>query len=1027
MSEEILKALMQLFAIISKQDDGLTEEKRAYVKRFLTQQLPPDQVQEYFDLFEKNTLDKRKSTSKLTSVGDSVKTLGICRKINKTLTQKQKVVVLVRVFELINSDRNFSEQRMAIIDTVAKVFKVSDDEYALIESFIKSVSMENLDDPNILVVTDKVGDENSEKKYILAEGFNEEIDIIKVPSVNLYFLRYNGAAEVLIGGVPIRRTSIYLFAAGNNIKPPHGKTIYYTDVVSRFLAEDSEFKLSYQAQGIGYEFKNGNIGLRDIDVEEEGGKLVGIMGASGAGKTTLLNVFSGIETPTSGQVLINGLDLHHQKDQLEGIIGFVPQDDLLIEDLTVYENLYYNAKLCFKDLPEKEVISLVIKVLDSLGLSRISDLKVGNSLNKTISGGQRKRLNIGLELIREPSILFLDEPTSGLSSKDSENVLELLRELALKGKLVFVVIHQPSSDIYKAFDKILFLDTGGYQIFYGNPVEAISYFKTIDQQVNAEQGECISCGNVNPELVFNVVEAKVVDEFGQSTDKRKRSPERWNEHYVEKNVKPSVETVKDAPPKALNIPHKIKQFVVFLQRDLKSKIANRQYVLINLLQVPVLAFFLSFLIRYTDSEEANYIFRQNENIPAFILMCIVVSLFVGLTVSAEEIFRDKKIRKREAFLNLSKGSYLMSKIVILFSLSAIQTLFLVLIGNVMLGIHGLYLEYWVMLFSISCFANMLGLNISSTFNSAVTIYILIPVLIIPQMVLAGAMFSFDKLNRLVGGGYHVPLVAEMMPSRWAYEGLVTSQYVHNNFEQEFFEYDKRMSEFDYKQVHYIPELKDRVQFVIRHLDDKEKEEKVLKNLNLLRSELKQEDAENRFFDFKFEDKQFLKENFTTQFGDTVIKKLDDLDETCSVNFNKIAERLETKMMAMSQLDSTVEGGFLLQLKNNFHNESVSDLVRNKRLPHALAEEDGRIVQVIDPIYQVHHSERKQLRYPFYVPEKWMLGKVLPTFWYNVIVVWTFTLVFYILLYLDFFPKLVAGVSAVKNRKSVTKSNKKEFT
>ena len=125
MSEEILKALMQLFAIISKQDDGLTKEKKEYVQRFLTQQLPPDQVDSYFLLFEKHAQEKKKTTSRLTSVGDSVKTLGICRKINKTLTQKQKVVVLVRVFELINSDRNFSEQRMAIIDTVAKVFKLS--------------------------------------------------------------------------------------------------------------------------------------------------------------------------------------------------------------------------------------------------------------------------------------------------------------------------------------------------------------------------------------------------------------------------------------------------------------------------------------------------------------------------------------------------------------------------------------------------------------------------------------------------------------------------------------------------------------------------------------------------------------------------------------------------------------------------------------------------------------------------------------------------------------------------------------
>src|SRR5690606_30368262 len=117
--------------------------------------------------------------------------------------------------------------------------------------------------------------------------------------------------------------------------------------------------------------------------------------------------------------------------------------------------------------------------LGSLGLADKKDLKVGSPLNKVISGGQRKRLNIALELVREPSVLFLDEPTSGLSSKDSENIIDLLRELTLKGKLIFTVIHQPSSDIFKMFDKVAILDQGGYLVYFGNPVESVIHFKTL--------------------------------------------------------------------------------------------------------------------------------------------------------------------------------------------------------------------------------------------------------------------------------------------------------------------------------------------------------------------------------------------------------------------------------------------------------------------------------------------------------------------------------------------------------------------
>ncbi|NJK97775.1 MAG: ATP-binding cassette domain-containing protein [Bacteroidales bacterium] len=156
-------------------------------------------------------------------------------------------------------------------------------------------------------------------------------------------------------------------------------------------------------------------------------------------------------------------------------MGYVSQEDFLVEELTVFQNLYFNAKLCFDKYSDEKLVSMVNELLITLGLFEIKNMKVGSPLNKKISGGQRKRLNIALELIREPSILFLDEPTSGLSSRDSENIMDLLKELSFKGKLIFVVIHQPSSDIFKMFDKLLILDSGGYLIYNGDPIDSIIY------------------------------------------------------------------------------------------------------------------------------------------------------------------------------------------------------------------------------------------------------------------------------------------------------------------------------------------------------------------------------------------------------------------------------------------------------------------------------------------------------------------------------------------------------------------------
>jgi ABC-type multidrug transport system ATPase subunit len=629
----------------------------------------------------------------------------------------------------------------------------------------------------------------------------------------MYFTKYLGDESNLLNGFIMQPNKVYLFSHGSTIKTQPGDALYYSDLVANFNEEIKTTRLSFNAQVEEFKFPNGAIGLRNVHISEGPGKLIGIMGASGAGKTTLLNVLAGLEKPGKGEILINGFNTNTQKEKIQGVIGYVSQDDLLIEELTVYQNLYYNAKLCFASFSEAELHTRVMEVLENLGLDQRKDLQVGNPLDKIISGGQRKRLNIALELIREPSLLFLDEPTSGLSSRDSENVIDLLKELSLKGKLIFVVIHQPSSDIYKMFDKMIIMDTGGYQAYYGTPVEAVSYFKKATHQVDSDRGQCEICGNVNPEQIFNIIEAKVVDEYGQPTNKRKVTPPQWFEMFKDRFKINRIDDVKEKPTNNLNIPGRLKQISIFTTRDFLSKFSNKQYLLINLLEAPLLALILSFITKYKSAPGGKeYIFRFNDNLPAFLLMSIIVALFMGLTVSAEEIIRDRKILKRESFLNLSWNGYLLSKLAILFLLSAIQTLSFVVISNLILEIHGMTFAFWLVLFTTSCFANVMGLNISSAFNSAVTVYVIIPLLLIPQMILSGLLFSFDKLNNLISTKGKVPMVADMMASRWAYEAMAVHQFTSNDFEVHYYEYEKEEAKADFKAAYLADELKKRNQF-----------------------------------------------------------------------------------------------------------------------------------------------------------------------------------------------------------------------
>ncbi|RLD52515.1 MAG: ABC transporter, partial [Bacteroidetes bacterium] len=407
MSEEILKALMQLFAIIAKQDEGVVLEEEKFVRIFLASQLSKSQVEEYMDLFIKHSEREEKKRKKKegregpsgqVKMVDSVRVMGICRKINKTLNHKQKVIVLARLFELINVEKKLTEQRMEIISVVADAFNLTSKEYKEIENFVIQDDYRELDSESVLIINDKEHT-HTKSQHILSDSLHGSVLILQIKSADLYFLKYTGKQDVFLNSTNVYNNRVYLFAPGSVIKLPKGKPVHYSDVVARFMQDLEISRLSFIVKDLQYRFKTGDIGVRDVSFSVDHGKLVGIMGASGSGKTTLVNTLSGITTPSSGEVRINGINLHHNHGELEGVIGYIPQDDLLIEELTVYQNLYYNAKLCFKDKNEEDLSALVIKTLKDLGLNDKKDLRVGNAMNKTISGGQRKRLNIALELI----------------------------------------------------------------------------------------------------------------------------------------------------------------------------------------------------------------------------------------------------------------------------------------------------------------------------------------------------------------------------------------------------------------------------------------------------------------------------------------------------------------------------------------------------------------------------------------------------------------------------------------------------
>ena len=1012
MSEPVLKAIMRLFALVAK-EDLVTKQERDHIKTFLEDHLSQKAVESHMVMFDEYTTQFNFDLSPKQEA-DTI--ASICAEINLEVAQKQKAVIMMELMDIILADGSISSREDYLAKAIGAGLNVQTSDIDLIKDYVLAKSATDGDREDILVIN-SIKSVTGQHKHIYREDLDGTIFILYLKSTDSYFFKYLGHTDVYLNGAPQKSGNINVLATGSAMRWETADPVYYGDILSKFKKISGGTRTSFEAQSISYQFKNGRLGLREVNVFEESGKLVALMGASGAGKSTLLHVLNGSEKPSQGQVLINGIDIHKEPGKIEGVIGFVPQDDLLIEDLTVYQNLYFAAKLCFNHLTEKEIDDLVMRTLEDLGLAETKDLKVGSPLRKTISGGQRKRLNIGLELLREPAVLFCDEPTSGLSSRDSENIIDLLKELSLKGKLVFAVIHQPSSDIFKMFDKLVILDTGGFQIYYGNPVDAISYFKKNINLINSDQGECRACGNVNPEQIFNIIETKVINEYGNFTNERKFSPEQWNGFYREKIKVNTVLPSKDTPHSTLNIPGKIKQAKLFSIRDLLSKLSNQQYMMINLLEGPLLAFILAFIVRYYNADDAfrdGYVFSKNPNLPAYFFMSVIVALFMGLTVSAEEIIRDRKILKRESFLHLSRSSYLFSKISILFALSAIQTLAFVLVGNYILEIKGMLFIHWAILFTTSCFANLLGLNISSAFNSAVTIYILIPILLIPQLILSGVVVKFDKLNPTIGNTATVPAVGDLMASRWAFEAAMVAQYKDNEFEKEFYLYDKVMSESDYKKIYYIPELETKLDFINLHYKNTEPgiQEEVKKHLRLLRYEINRELEDIGKGNFKDIDRLTLSEFDSTTFNETH-EFLETLKKFYMNRYNMADKKKESQLKSMT---NTLEKEKNFEkLKENYQNEAIAELVKNSTETHRIIEKDGKLVQKIYPVYKDPDPDHiVDFDAQFYMPAKHFLNKNIDTFIFNLGVIWSMTLVLAIALYFEILRKVVDALSNISN-------------
>lgn len=524
--------------------------------------------------------------------------------------------------------------------------------------------------------------------------------------------------ELLTGEISLKERDVILIANAKLIF--YKNNILYQTYDSGVSLEAADITKTVKVKG-----KKKDIS-QHVSLSIKPGQFVAFVGGSGAGKSTFMNCISGVSRPTSGKVYVNGNDLFKNYAVLKNIIGYVPQQDIVFTDLTLKDMLKYAAELRMPDdATEEEKKNRIKAVLETVELTGKEDVMI-----KNLSGGQRKRASIAVELIADPKLFFLDEPTSGLDPGTERSIMKTLRKMADSGKTIILVTHTTLN--LHLCDKIAFFGTEGRLCFSGAPNEALSFFNVTDF--------------VDIYTLLNEDTKTWYDKFNNSE---------YKDHITKED---SGKTTKEKNKKSF-----AKQFLTLSKRYAKTIINNKQQLLLLLAQAPIIAYLLSLVV--TDN-----LFNSYDEAKTLLFAMASASIWLGLLNSIQEICKERVILQKEYMANLKLSAYLGSKMLIQCLLGFIQAVLLVTTFSLLVEVPSTgvvtswYLETTVVCFTTIISASSLGLVVSSLSKNSSVAMSFAPLLLVPQLLFSGMLFPLEGV---------VDKISYFILCRWSVEGFGT--------------------------------------------------------------------------------------------------------------------------------------------------------------------------------------------------------------------------------------------------------------
>lgn len=1004
MRESLLKLFTRYCALVSSifGKDSTADAEKKFAK-YLTKQLQitPNVVRQNlfagyvdsytgeYDLFEEPEL----SVPLITSLFDKI-TLDTVQSISLN----DRIIIILLLIDYFHTNVSSSKEDLNYLEVVCTRLGMSSVEFNDLCRFVTGMELPGTS-ANLLIcrpgsedkteelegswIENNLPDEYKKTNEIVIDGLSDKLNILFLERSKMFILSCPGNDELVIEGSHTPVCKFKILEPGSNIKINNRSVVHYSDIKQKYLQFRLSTEIIFSAENLSLNQRKKNKGIKAFDVNAKSGELIGILGKEGVGKTTLLELLSGQIPPDTGNIIINGYNLRTNRYLLKSIIGYVPEEDMLFNELSVYDNLMLNARLFFSKMSEKELDKKVNQLLEKLKLQEYKNAIVGQIQLKNLQPGQRAMLNIALELLRSPKILIVDNPYYGLTSVESSRIVKLLHDYSYEGNLVFTSICHTNAQAFNMFDRLWIIDESGYPVYTGPTYNVAEYLKKI-LDITGLRDEA---DEITPEGILDLIDFRITDYSGR-WGSRKISPSEWYENYLahqKHKRKPAQIEIIPLPGGLIKLPNLETQFKIFNIRNFRIKFSNAWKIISTLLAGPVIASFLGFLLRLSGNE--GYSFIQNPNIPLYLFSCTVISLFLGLIISADEIIKEKNLLIKEEFLEFSKFSYINSKIFYLFLIACIQTLLLTISGNLILGIKDMVLQFWLIFFSTSCFGIIIGLNLSLIHKKLNSIYaISIPIILILQIFLSPGIINFRNMN--ISRNPFVPVTGEMMVTRWAYEALAVAQFKNNRYERLLYPYDQNLSTYSYYNYDLLPVLEI---YLDKTLERENNKDSIAEYLNYLRDGISQVSSEPDIFQFEYLNKL----NINDFDNSIAIETKDFLTYLELKSYASYEQALKNRNDRVTFLSDSLGKEEFNNIKNDNYNNAIAALVMNKSAPVSIMTFHNRIYQVSDPVFQKPASNFG--RATLYVPRKKFRGEILNTVWFNITIIWLFSFVFYLLL------------------------------